>query len=86
MEHNRVFGAKNKVGKALSENRAKEETEMKSAGMSFVKVMGTGIAAGMLVAAVGGTMMNNRKNVKKTAGKAAKMVSNILDDVQYMLK
>ena len=59
---------------------------VKSAGMSFVKGVGTGIAAGMIVTAVGSTMMKNKKNVKKSAGKAAKVVSSILDDVQYMLK
>jgi hypothetical protein len=31
-------------------------------------------------------MMKNNKGLKKKAGKAANVVSNILDDVQYMLK
>ncbi len=54
--------------------------------MNFVKGVGTGLAAGMVVAAVGGSMMKNKKNLKKSAGKAARAVSDILDDVQYMLK
>ena len=55
-------------------------------GMNFVKGIGTGLAAGMVVAAVGGSMMKNKKNLKKSAGKSARAVSDILDDVQYMLK
>lgn len=59
---------------------------MNHSGMNFVKGIGTGLAAGVVVSAVGVSMMKNKKNLKKSAGKAARTVSNILDDVQYMLK
>lgn len=59
---------------------------MRQRGVNFVKGIGTGIAAGMVVTALGASMVKNKKNLKKSAGKAAQAVSNILDDVQYMLK
>lgn len=55
-------------------------------GFSFAKGIGTGMAAGMMAAMVGSAMLRNRKSVKRTANKAAKAVSEILDDVQYILK
>ena len=58
---------------------------MKS-GVSFAKGVGAGMAAGMVATVVGSAVIKNHKSVRRTANKAAKAVSQILDDVQYILK
>lgn len=52
----------------------------------FIKGMGAGLAAGMTIYAVGSTMMKNKKNVRKNAGRAIKAVGSFIDNVQYMMK
>ena len=52
----------------------------------FVKGVGTGMAAGMAIAAVGSMMMRNNRNMKKTMGKTVKAVGDFVSNVQYMLK
>lgn len=54
--------------------------------ISFVKGVGTGIAAGAVIATVGRTMMKNRKNFAKRTGKAVKAVGDFVDNIQYMFK
>lgn len=59
---------------------------MSHGGMNFVKGIGTGLAAGMVVTAVGVSMLKNKKNLKRSAGKAVRAFSDILGDVQHILK
>jgi len=54
--------------------------------VGFVKGVGTGIAAGMVVGAVGSRMMGKNKHFKKRAGKAMGAVGDFIDNVQYMMK
>lgn len=54
---------------------------------SFLRGMGTGVAAGITVAAVGSMMVNkNHKSLKKTVGKAVKAVGTFVDDVQSIVR
>ena len=53
---------------------------------NFVKGMGAGMAAGAEMAIVGTTMVKKKKSISKTTGKAAKVVGDIMDDVQMFLK
>ncbi len=52
----------------------------------FLKGMGAGMTMG-IVASVAGTMMyqNNKKAFRKTARKAVKKVTGLVDDVQSMM-
>ncbi|HCC35144.1 MAG TPA: hypothetical protein DEQ02_05720 [Ruminococcaceae bacterium] len=52
----------------------------------FIKGMGTGLAAGMTIYAVGSVMLKNKKNVSRNAGRAIKAVGSFIDNVQYMMK
>ena len=53
---------------------------------NFVKGMGAGMAAGAVMTIVGTTMLKNKKSITKTTGKAAKVVGDIMDDIQMFLK
>lgn len=53
------------------------------------KTIGISMAAIGAAAAIGGAMMGNRSTMakaKKSAGKMAKSVSGLIDDVRYMMK
>lgn len=52
----------------------------------YAKGIATGIAVGTAVGAIGGRLMNNKKAVKKNAGKALRAVGDFLENVQYMMK
>jgi len=52
----------------------------------IVKGLGAGMAAGVVVGLVGGTMMKHNKNVKRTTAKAARAVSDFVNNIQYMMK
>ncbi|MBR4868777.1 MAG: hypothetical protein IKU10_06435 [Clostridia bacterium] len=53
----------------------------------FLKGIGTGMAMG-IVASVAGTMVyqNNKKTFRKTAKKAVKTVTGLMDDMQSMMR
>ena len=53
---------------------------------NFVKGMGAGMAAGAVVTILGTTMVKKKKSITKTTGKAVKVVGDILDDIQMMMK
>lgn len=55
-------------------------------GSGFIKGIGTGLAVGAVVAAMGSSMMKNKKSLKRNAGKAIRAVGDIMDNVQYMMK
>lgn len=59
---------------------------MNKSTMNFVKGVGAGMAAGIVVAAVGSTVFCKSNSLSKTTKKAAKAVSNIVDSVQSMIK
>lgn len=59
---------------------------MSKGTMNFVKGVGAGMVAGVVVAAVGSTVMSKNKPLAKTTKKAAKAVGNIIDDIQMMIK
>lgn len=63
---------------------------MKQGDMSkMAKNVGIGMAALGATAAIGGAMMSKKSSMakaKKTAGKMAKTVGDIIDDVRYMMK
>lgn len=53
------------------------------------KAIGLSMAAIGAAAAIGGTMMSGNSSMsraKKSAGKMAKTVSGLIDDVRYMMK
>ena len=54
--------------------------------MKFVKGAGAGLAAGMVVGAVGVKMMGKNRHIKKKAGKAMSAVGDFIDNVQYIFK
>jgi len=53
---------------------------------NFAKGMGAGLAAGAVMTIAGTMMVKNRKSFTKTTGKAAKVVGDIMEDVQMFLK
>ncbi|OJU13652.1 MAG: hypothetical protein BGN88_06495 [Clostridiales bacterium 43-6] len=58
-----------------------------SRGLSgFIKGVGTGMVAGMAVAATGSMLMKSNKGIKKNAGKAIKAVGDFVENVQFMMK
>ena len=60
---------------------------MMKSTMNMVKGVGIGMLAGAAVTVVGSQMMKaDKKHLKKSAGKAMKTVSDVLDNVQYMFK
>lgn len=54
--------------------------------MGFVRGMGTGIMAGVAIAAVGTRMAHNNRGFKRRANKTLHTVGDLLDNVQYMFK
>lgn len=54
--------------------------------MSFIRGVGTGLAAGAVIATVGRNMMKNRKNFAKKTGKAMRAVGDFVENIQYMIK
>ncbi len=61
---------------------------MKNATVSMMKGMGVGMAVGGAAALLGTSMMSSgmKKQTKKNAMKAMKVVGDFLDDVQDRLK
>ena len=60
---------------------------MMKSTMNMVKGVGIGMLAGAAVTVVGSQMMKtDKKHLKKSASKAMKTVSDVLDNVQYMFK
>lgn len=59
---------------------------MAKSAMSFAKGMGAGIAAGVVVTAVGKAVMDNRKSFVKKTGKAMKAVGAMVDNISGILK
>ena len=60
---------------------------MMKSTMNMVKGVGIGMLAGAAVTVVGSQMMKTyKKHLKKSACKAMKTVSDVLDNVQYMFK
>lgn len=59
---------------------------MNKDSMGLIKGIGTGLAAGMAVGYVGSQLMNNQKQVKKKATKAAHAVGTLIDDVHHIFK
>lgn len=53
---------------------------------SFMKGMGTGIAAATIIGVTGKMYMSSHKNIKKKVNKAAKTIGDIVDNVQYFMK
>ena len=53
---------------------------------SFIKGMGTGIAAATIIGVTGKMCMSNNKNIKKKVNRAAKTIGDIVDNVQYFMK
>ena len=57
---------------------------------NIARNIGIGLAAGTAVAAIGATVVKNKKkpsnNMKRTAGKAVHTVNSLLGDVERMLK
>jgi len=63
----------------------------KSRTSSIMKGVGIGMTIGGVSAMIGGNMMSRgksmtKKNSKKSAAKAIKTVSDMLDNIQYMMK
>ena len=59
---------------------------MTKQAMSFVKGMGAGMAAGATAVLVGKMAMKNKKTITKKAGKAARAIGDIFDDIGCMIK
>lgn len=53
---------------------------------SFMKGMGTGIAAATIIGVTGKMCMSNNKNIKKKVNRAARAIGDIVDNVQYFMK
>ncbi len=53
---------------------------------SFIKGMGAGMAAGATAVIVGKMAMKNKKTLTKKAGKAARAIGDIFDDIGCMIK
>ncbi|MEG1887697.1 MAG: hypothetical protein RR177_06160 [Oscillospiraceae bacterium] len=60
--------------------------EMARGSMNFVKGVGAGMAAGAVMAVVGSTMIKKKKSFSKTTGKAVRVVGDIMDNIQTMMK
>lgn len=54
--------------------------------MGFVKGMGTGIAAGVAVGAIGSTVLSKNKKAKRNASKALKSMGQVINNVQHMMR
>ncbi len=54
--------------------------------LGVVKGIGTGLAAGIIVGALGCQMINNDKHMKKKASKAMHSMGDLIDNVQYMFR
>lgn len=53
--------------------------------MSFAKGMGMGIVAGIALSATVKCVCKNSRTLKKKAGKTARAVSEIVEDIQALL-
>ncbi|MDO4742556.1 MAG: hypothetical protein Q4B04_00795 [bacterium] len=54
--------------------------------MSFIKGMGAGVAAGVIITTVGRIAMKDSKSLAKGTGKAVKAVGDIVESIQMMMK
>ena len=52
----------------------------------FVRGVGTGIAAGVVVTTMGAVMLKNKKSLSKNARKAVNTMGDIVDSVSGMFK
>lgn len=59
---------------------------MQKGVMGFVKGMGTGIAAGMAVGAIGSVVMSRNKKTRRNASRALKSMGNVINSVQHMMR
>lgn len=53
--------------------------------MGFVRGMGTGIVAGVAIAAVGSRMMHDNRGLRRRANKTMRTIGELMDNVQVML-
>ena len=58
---------------------------MKKSSKKAVGALGAGMAAGMSLGALGLYIFSNQKAVKKTAKKASKFISEVVDSVEDMM-
>lgn len=54
--------------------------------MGYVKGIGAGLTMGIAVAAVGTALIRNNHHMKKRTGKCIRAVSDLMDNVHYMMK
>lgn len=54
--------------------------------MGFVRGMGTGIVAGMAIAAFSGKMMHDNRGFRRRANKSLRSVGDLIDSVQYLFQ
>ena len=87
-----IYSVKGK-GSFVSENGPMREAKRKEIFADLkclveeARCVGIGMLAGAAVTVVGSQMMKtDKKHLKKSAGKAMKTVSDVLDNVQYMFK
>ncbi len=59
---------------------------MQNSSMSFIKGLGTGMAAGAAAMALGKVLLQDRKNVAKGSTKLVKAVGDFVDGIQTMFK
>ena len=55
---------------------------MKKSSKKALGALGAGMAAGAAVSMLGSYMMNNKASVRKTAKKAGKFISNMIDSIE----
>jgi len=48
--------------------------------------MGAGVATGMVLGAIGSRSMHHNRKFKRGAGKAIRVIGNIVDNVQHMMR
>lgn len=60
--------------------------KMSKNAAGIIKGISTGLAAGIVVGALGYQMIANDKHIKRKASKAMQCVGDIIDNVQYMFK
>ena len=54
--------------------------------MDFVRGIGTGLIAGVALAAVGTRMMKDNRSLRRRANKTLHTVGELMDNMQYMFK
>lgn len=59
---------------------------MYKSAMGFMRGIGTGLIAGMAIAAMGSKMMNGNKRFRRRSNKTMRAVGELMDDVQNMFR